>query len=464
MKLTELSFRHLKKIFFGILLCWLGVAHAVVPMSDTDLAQVSGQALFDTTKSTNGSGITFYTIGLDAALAMNTNIQNMQLGCGGTNGSGDCDIDVQRFSVSGSPGVNGCPSSGSVASCDAILTRPQITLAIANDGTPQRQVIGFQLGAQNIAGQLGFGSFNKFSGYLSATTNVTMQAANNVAVTCGTGSCTGTTQTDCNATTCNGSGGFGFVSGGFTANGQNQFGFTGTQSLGLNDDYACALLVCAAFDSLTVNIGQQTATAPVLVSGIRQSQAQISGLNLGTLVENVANSMSVNNSNGLPAGLINLILPLIRTNMELSIENQMGAALACNQTSNFNTCPGITPQTGSACTNSSYNCVGTSNSETTQAANLNKYIMPYNVSNLHVTDVNSSNFGLSFESQAVQWPGYVAAVNKGWALYMPNAFTLSINQPLSTFTNNIVSGAASAGNIAQLAGPPQNCYGSYTFY
>lgn len=450
-------------LLFTLLLAVTAQAVAVQPLSDEQLSAVSGQSLFDTTKSTS-NGFTFYTIGLDANLSMNTNIQNMQLGCGGINGLGACDIDVQQFSISGIPGVNGCPSSGTVASCDAVLSRPEITLAISNDGSPFRQVVGFKLGAQSITGQLGFGSFNTFSGYLSATTNITMQAATDVAVTCGTGSCAGITQTDCsNGTTCSGSGGTGLVTGGTTSTGVNQYGYTGAKSLGLNDAYACTLFLCAAFDSLTVDIGQQTASAPVVVSGTRQTQAQISNLNLGTLVENVANSLTIDRSTGLSPGLVNLILPLIKTNMELSIENQMGAALACNQSSGFNTCPGITPQSGSVCTNSTYNCVGTGTSESTQAGQLNKYVMPYNVSNLHVTNVTSNNFGLSFENQAVQWPGYVAAVNTGWALYMPSAFVLDINQPLSTFTTNIVSGAASAGNIAQLAGAPQNCFGSYKF-
>jgi hypothetical protein len=163
-----------------LVLIWLGLlcggkAGAVQALSDTELAAVTGQALMFSSKTVDASqGLTFYQMGLDAAMALNANFQHLQLGCGGANGSGACDIDISNFSLSGIPGVGTCPSSGSTVSCDAVLVRPSVTFAIANDGSPTRQVVGFQLGAQSISGQLTFGvndgtanGIKTFSGYMT---------------------------------------------------------------------------------------------------------------------------------------------------------------------------------------------------------------------------------------------------------------------------------------------------------
>jgi len=438
-------------------------AQAAIPLSDGDLEGVTGQALFDTTETQgtgSSSGITFYTIGLDATMAMNVNIQNMQLGCGGTNtGAGDgsyCDLDAKDFSLSGTPGVTaGCPSgAANTAGCDAILTRPAITLAISNDSSAFRQVVGAQLGAQNISGELGVGSFNTFSGYLSATGNINMTAGTNVAVTCTTGTCQGGAETYCGSTFCSGgAGGTGFLTGyptGFSSSysGVSQYAGSVTSSLGLLDDYACALL-CAGFDSITVNTpAETTSNIPIVLQGNRLTQSILPGssLQLGTLVHNVSENITVNQSEGLSSGLLNAIIGLIESEMEQSIDNQLGAALT----------PAKTGLSGNA-------CEGTGCNGTYTEAELNTDSLPYNINNLHLVDINSNQFGLSFEKQALQWPGYVAAVPTGWAMYLPNAFTLNITDPISTFTSNIVGGAAAAGNVVTLAGPPQNCYGSYKF-
>ena len=444
-------------------------AQAATFMSDGDLEGVTGQALFDTTETQgtgSSSGITFYTIGLDVTMAMNVNIQNLQLGCGGTNtgaGSGTyCDIDAKDFSLSGTPGVTaGCPSGAATtntAGCDTILTRPSITLAIANDNTAFRQVVGAQLGAQNFAGELGVGSFNTFSGYLSATGNINMTAGTNVAVTCTTGTCQGGAETYCGSGLCGGgAGGAGILTGspaGFSSSysGVSQYaGTTGLNgSLGLLDDYACALL-CAGFDSITVNTpAETTSNIPIVLQGNRLTQSILPGssLQLGTLVHNASENITVNQSEGLSSGLLNAIIGLIEGEMEQSIDNQVGAALT----------PAKTGLSGNVCETGSSGCNGTY----TQAE-LNTDSLPYNINNLHLVDINSNQFGLSFEKQALQWPGYVASVPTGWAMYLPNAFTLNITDPISTFTSNIVSGAAAAGNVVSLAGPPQNCYGSYKF-
>jgi len=168
------------------------------PLSDDVMASTAGQALIDTTKhigdgtSANGtSGITYYTMGLDARMAMNANINHLQLGCGGTNGSGACDIDISNFSLTGQPGTTACPSTTTTAGCDAVFTRPAITLAISNDGSPFRQVVGFQLSAQKLVGEMTAGlndgtvnGIKNLSGLFStaATTGTTQTAVDNIDV------------------------------------------------------------------------------------------------------------------------------------------------------------------------------------------------------------------------------------------------------------------------------------------
>jgi hypothetical protein len=186
------------KYFLAVLAIFLArLAFAdLLPMDEVALANVSGQALIDTTRhvgdgtSANGTtGITFYTMGLDAQMAMNANINHLQLGCGGANGAGACDIDIQNFSLSGQPGTAGCPSTTTVAGCDAIFTRPSITLAITGDATPFRQVVGFQLSAQKLLGEMTAGvndgtqnGINNLSGYFvtAATTGTTQTAADSL--------------------------------------------------------------------------------------------------------------------------------------------------------------------------------------------------------------------------------------------------------------------------------------------
>ena len=47
----------------------------------------------------------YYKLGLEAKMELNLNIRNLQLGCGGRNGPGNCDIDIENLSLSG-PMVN----------------------------------------------------------------------------------------------------------------------------------------------------------------------------------------------------------------------------------------------------------------------------------------------------------------------------------------------------------------------
>jgi len=149
-------------------------------MSDNDMGHTAGQAAFFTEytpPSGSGTGSTpsdygFFGLGLNGQLELNTNIQHLQLGCGGINGAG-CDIDLNNVSLSGNPGVGSCPSGATVASCDAVLTNPFLRLAIQNPTSlSTRQIVGVLFGAQNAVGLLQTGSnttyangINNFSGY-----------------------------------------------------------------------------------------------------------------------------------------------------------------------------------------------------------------------------------------------------------------------------------------------------------
>lgn len=152
-------------------------------MTDEQLSNTVGQALMSLTYvapldtanlETNRVGgdktIGFYKLGLEAELAINANIKKLQLGCGGVNGAGACDIDIDNFSLSG----NSTTREGRVSS-DAILTNPFIEFAIKNpDKASTREIAGLRLSAEKALGLLTFGTdngatpngINSLSGYM----------------------------------------------------------------------------------------------------------------------------------------------------------------------------------------------------------------------------------------------------------------------------------------------------------
>lgn len=166
-------------------------------LSDQDLAQVQGQALLSLTQ-TNGtspvdsSAIGFYKLGAEALIEINANIKRLQLGCGGVNGAGGCDIDIENLSISGlndGTDASGSPTySNGRASTSAKITNPFIEFAIKNPtNLSNREVVGFRLGAQEILGMLSLGTENttnptdglrSLSGYLqiAQTTGSVMTA------------------------------------------------------------------------------------------------------------------------------------------------------------------------------------------------------------------------------------------------------------------------------------------------
>lgn len=157
-------------------------ASTLVPMSDSELSATRGQALMSMsyiapTDSANleklrdnNSNVGFYKLGLDADLELNANIKKLQLGCGGANGAGSCDIDIDNLSLSGLSDTNDGRASSS-----AKLTNPFIEFAIKNPNSAStREVAGVRLSAESIQGLLTFGSentatkngINSFSGYM----------------------------------------------------------------------------------------------------------------------------------------------------------------------------------------------------------------------------------------------------------------------------------------------------------
>lgn len=415
-------------LLLGLLmtLAFSGVS-AMQKMQDDEMAAVSGQALMQMEKEF-ANGFTFYTAGLDAVLELNLNIQKMQLGCGGINPVNNgqrCDLDAENFALGCLADASGnCTHSNDPSQTqmkDLVVTRPYFQFAIKNDNSKTlREVVGIRLGGENVEGPMSIGSFNSFSGYLSANANFTMQAqgtnsSDDIAVTCGTNVPAG----------CPGPGG---------SPGYNDFGLQGPiRSLGLDNGCACLLSICARYEQLTVGFDQVTRlNRPVTLAGNRQTQALVSNAQLATAVDEIADSLEVIRSSGLSADLINFIKPLIIGQVKDNIKQQLadGFGIPVNQ--------------------------------------LETHQIPYNVSNLHSVDIDTPLFGLSFQKEAVQYPGYVQSVPRGWAMYLPDAFTLTVSQPTTVFVNNIVSGAAAAGNIVALPSPGSgliydNCWGSATF-
>lgn len=166
-------------------------ASTLVPMSDSELSATRGQALMSMsyiapTDSANleklrnsNSNIGFYKLGMEAELEINTNIRKLQLGCGGVNGAGGCDIDIDNLSLSGQKfDTNGNPlpmSSEDRASSSAVLTNPFIEFAIKNPNSAStREVAGLRLSAEKFIGLLTAGTenttrpngINSISGYM----------------------------------------------------------------------------------------------------------------------------------------------------------------------------------------------------------------------------------------------------------------------------------------------------------
>ncbi len=148
-------------------------------MSDEQLSDTTGQALMSLsyiapTDATNleakrlGSekNVGFYKLGLEAELELNANIKKLQLGCGGVNGAGNCDIDIDNLSLSGlgnsaTSNTNSTSDRAARVGSSAVLTNPFIQFAIKNPNSAStREVIGINLSSEKATGLMTFGTEN----------------------------------------------------------------------------------------------------------------------------------------------------------------------------------------------------------------------------------------------------------------------------------------------------------------
>ncbi|MCG8673200.1 MAG: hypothetical protein MI867_27680, partial [Pseudomonadales bacterium] len=166
---------------------------AMVAIEDEQLASITGQSLLVTdyiAPSGDPGGprdFGFYRMGLDAEVALNMNIDKLQLGCGGFNESvrTGCDIDMDyvrfmgRYTGGGSYNPNqfsggtydgnnrpddGHPRAGDPATSSFLLHRPYIELAIKEGNTTTlREVAGLKVSAEWADGFFGVGRYESAS-------------------------------------------------------------------------------------------------------------------------------------------------------------------------------------------------------------------------------------------------------------------------------------------------------------
>ncbi|WP_180081652.1 MULTISPECIES: hypothetical protein [unclassified Acinetobacter] len=178
-----------KKLIRGLIFSTFAMSslsHAMMALDDESLSKVDGQALLsmeytqgynsvdESGQAVDQSKVGFYKLGLEAEMELNANIKKLQLGCGGANGSGACDIDIDHISLSGLP-ANSNYTSDERAATSALLTNPFIEIAIKNPkSAATREVMGFRLSAEKISGLMTLGTensntpngINTFSGYM----------------------------------------------------------------------------------------------------------------------------------------------------------------------------------------------------------------------------------------------------------------------------------------------------------
>ncbi|MFH4122381.1 hypothetical protein WAI71_21990, partial [Acinetobacter baumannii] len=82
----------------------------------------------------------------------NANIKKLQLGCGGVNGAGACDIDIDYLSLSGGTVDS---TSAKRAASSAVITNPFLEFAVKNPNSAStREIQGFRLSAKSLSGLL----------------------------------------------------------------------------------------------------------------------------------------------------------------------------------------------------------------------------------------------------------------------------------------------------------------------
>lgn len=416
-------------LIFNIFFIHNSVAAFLESLSDEQLSDVDAQALFSLQNlKDNSQGINFYKMGFELQTELNLNAKSLQLGCIGLNGVDNCDIDISNISfgcVTGASGncitlpidVNTYPNQPKGKDFnnsldnqknfkDFVLTNPFFQFAVKNaNSASTREVVGLRIGAEKSEGPLSFGNLNTFSGYLSGKANITMSG-----------------ETDVSPVTKN------------TARFEDASSFLGL------DDATVLDIFFAKVDYADLTVKYDTVSKenlPVKVEGNRVTQAHISDIKLGTVVDDIMKNLSIQRScvlvlnrctGDLGTRVANLLLPLLSKGVGNYIKGQLASGLQIS------------------------------------VADLNKYVMPYNLANVHQIDVNSNSFGIALSLQKIKYPDYDAFVEKGWSMYLKDAFTLNINDKVSGLVQNIASSPnARSGNVTMLEPSYRNCYGDLQF-
>lgn len=420
----------MKKSILGAMVaiaCAAGNANAMTELDDQQLSQVEGQALFALSSVKDDSqGINFYKLAFDASIDLNLNAQSLQLGCGGVNGAGGCDIDISQISfgcITGASGncislpatltnqANGKDYNNDLSNQNAlknfVLTNPFFQFAIKNsDSAAKREVVGVRIGAEHAEGPMSFGALNSFSGYFTGKANLNMLGENNVS----------------------------------PVSKANAYYKNASAFLGLNNS---DILELGIYNIYYRDVTMDYATVKrenldVSVVGNRVTQASINGLALGGVVDDIIASVKVNEicvrtaigtcSILIGDGAANALLPVLKKDIGNYIKGELATGLG------------------------------------TTAANLNSYQLKYNLSNVHQIDVDSNTFGIALSKEMIKYPGYAEAVSRGWSMYLQDAFTLDITDKVSTLVQNIAATPnAREGNITLLAPAYRNCYGEMKF-
>ena len=135
------------------------LAEGLKPMSDSELSEVSGQALLNLT-NTSLDGLDFTRITLGADIQLSANLSKVRLGeysYSARNGTGaDIDIGLMRFGR----------SDGTEAQRTVSISDPYFEFVYKNQAdATKREVIGMRLGFGSIQGDLGV-QLNAISGSL----------------------------------------------------------------------------------------------------------------------------------------------------------------------------------------------------------------------------------------------------------------------------------------------------------
>lgn len=168
-------------LWIAMLSWWSGSTYALQPMTDEQLSETRGQALFYTNYIAPNTGTTsttddfgFYRLGIEGRVELNANIRKLQLGCGGINGAAGCDIDIDYLGLSGAS-----ETADGRAGSSALITNPFFEIAIKNpNNASTREIAGIRFSAQQVAGLMTFGTensttengINTFSGYFQTQT------------------------------------------------------------------------------------------------------------------------------------------------------------------------------------------------------------------------------------------------------------------------------------------------------